>query len=222
MLPAIAQSLPLAIGVLLATMPVLVIPVMLLTRRDAPVLGAFLTGWFAGFLLVGGVSILLVDLASWLEGGMPAWIEALRIPLGLLLLGLALVQWHRRSKDGQSPAPPFWMGMIETLTTPRAAGLGFVTIAFNPKNVPLIMSGGLTIATATPLPHAQLAALIVFTLVASLGVLAPLLASLLLGKRAQAPLARFKGWVVHYNNHIVAFALLTLGVLLVSSGIARL
>mgnify|MGYP001241908415 CR=1 FL=1 len=86
----------------------------------------------------------------------------------------------------------------------------------------LVLSGAVTIATATLLPLAQLGALVVFTLVGSLGVAAPLLASLLLGERANAPLLRSKAWMMRNNATIMAVVLAVLGVVVTANGVAKL
>ena len=112
--------------------------------------------------------------------------------------------------------------MLDTLTPLRAAGLGFMLVAVNPKNMLLVLSGAVTIATATLLPLAQLGALVVFTLVGSLGVAAPLLASRLLGERATVPLQRSKAWMMQNNATIMAVVLLVLGVMVIANGVAKL
>ena len=222
MLPAIAQSLPIAVGVLVASAPVIAITLILVTRGDAKAVVSFLCGWVGGFLAVGGGVILMIDMVSVGSGATPAWVNFARIALGMLLLFLAWRQWQGRPRGGVMPAPPRWMSMLDTLTPLRAAGLGFMLVAVNPKNMLLVLSGAVTIATATLLPLAQLGALVVFTLVGSLGVAAPLLASLLLGERANAPLLRSKAWMMRNNATIMAVVLLVLGVVVTANGVAKL
>jgi hypothetical protein len=221
MLPAIVQSLPIAVGVLLASAPVIAITLILVTRGDAKAVLSFLSGWVCGFLVVGGFAILMVDLVSLESGTPPGWVNGLRILLGVLLLFLAWRQWQGRPRNGMAPAPPRWMERIDSLTPLRAAGLGFMLVAVNPKNMLLVLSGAVTIATATLVPLAQLGALLVFTAVGSLGVSAPLLASVLLGERANAPLLRFKAWMMHNNAIIMATVLLVLGVVVIANGVAK-
>ena len=221
MLTAIAQSLPIAIGVLLASAPVIAIPLILVTRGDSKALLSFLCGWVCGFLVVGGVVILMIDRISMESGTTPGWVNGVRILLGILLLFLSWRQWQGRPRHGAVPTPPRWMDMIDSLTPVRAAGLGFMLVAVNPKNMLLVLSGAVTIATATLVPFAQLVALLVFTVVGSLGVAAPLLVSLLLGERATAPLLRFKAWMMHNNAMIMTLVLLVLGVVVIANGVAK-
>lgn len=222
MLPAIAQSLPIAVGVLVASAPVIAITLILVTRGDQKAVASFLCGWVGGFLAVGGGVILMVDVVSVGSGTTPAWINFARILLGILLLFLAWRQWQGRPRGGVTPTPPRWMSMLDTLTPLRAAGLGFMLVAVNPKNMLLVLSGAVTIATATLLPLAQLGALVAFTLVGSVGVATPLLASRLLGERATAPLLRSKAWMMHNNAIIMAVVLLVLGVMVTANGVAKL
>lgn len=222
MLSAIAQSLPIAIGVLLASAPVIAITLILVTRGDSKALLSFLCGWVCGFLVVGGVVILLIDRIALEADAAPAWVNGIRILLGGLLLLLSWRQWQGRPRNGAAPAAPRWMSMIDTLTPVRAAGLGFALVTVNPKNLLLVLSGAVTIAAATPVPLVQLVALLVFTVVGSLGVSAPLLASLLLGERATVPLQRFKAWMMRNNASIMALVLLVLGVAVIANGVAKL
>ena len=222
MLPAIAQSLPIAIGVLLASAPVIAITLILVTRGDSKALLSFLCGWLCGFLVVGGVVILMVDTIAKESGATPAWVNGIRILLGSLLLFLSWRQWQGRPRNGAEPAAPRWMSMIDTLAPVRAAGLGFTLVTVNPKNMLLVLSGAVTIATATPVPLAQLVALLVFTVVGSLGVAAPLLVTLVWGERARLPLQQFKAWMMHNNAIIMALVLLVLGVAVIANGVAKL
>ena len=64
MFDAILQSLPIALGIVLATLPGLAIPLILMTRREIAVLLAFMAGYAGGFLVVGGVVISLADLIT--------------------------------------------------------------------------------------------------------------------------------------------------------------
>ena len=212
MLPALLQSLPIAIGILLSSLPLTMIPLMLRTRRDGRALGLFLAGWTLGFLLVGVAVLLLADSLSPAAEGPARWVNWVRVVLGLVLLWLAFKQWRGRPREGEAAVLPGWMSSIETMAPGRAAGLGLLLATLNPKYTVLIASGTLSIATATYQLGAQLGALLVFTAVASLGVFAPLLLSWLLGEKSVAPMERFKAWLVRYNAVILTVVLLVLGV----------
>src|SRR5690606_13675769 len=119
-------------------------------------LAAFLAGWGAGFLMLG--AIVLVG-AAWLPAATDdprPWLNRLRLALGLLLLALAWKYWRGRPRAGETPPVPGWIATLESLTLRRAAGLGFLMAAVNPKNALLVVAGAVTIAATTPLPGARI------------------------------------------------------------------
>lgn len=92
MLNAITESLPIALGILVATLPAVAIPLILLTRRETRILLGFLGGWVLGFVLLGGLVIVTADLMKPNPEGPPVWMVRLR-----LLLGVALFSSPRRN-----------------------------------------------------------------------------------------------------------------------------
>lgn len=215
MLKALIESLPIALGIVLATLPAVAIPLILLTRRETGVLLGFLSGWALGFMLLGSLVILTADLLAPNLEGSPVWIARLRLPLGLVLLGLSLKKWRSRPAPGADPELPRWLAAIETVRTPRALVLGFLLVVVNPKNAVLVSSGALAIASQTHLVIAQLGALLIFTVVASLGVTAPLIVWLLLGERAHGPLDRMKELLARHNSTVMTVVLAVLGVIVI-------
>ena len=188
MFDAILQSLPIALGIVLATLPGVAIPLILITRREVGILLAFMAGYASGFLVAGGVVISLADYATPNDVGPARWIVWLRILLGLTLLVLAWRKWQGRAAPGDAEDVPGWMKSIDTIHAWRAALLGFALVTLNPKNVVLVASGGLAIAQATPAPLAQVGALLVFTAVSGIGVAMPYLMWITMGEAAIAPL----------------------------------
>ena len=124
MLPALAQSLPIAIGILVSSLPLTMIPLILRTRSDGRALAMFLAGWTTGFLLVGVAVLLLADTLGPSPDGPSSWVNWVRVVLGLLLLWLAFKHWRGRPRNGEAAALPGWMSSMETMTPWRAAGLG--------------------------------------------------------------------------------------------------
>lgn len=222
MLDAIFESLPIALGIVLATLPAVAVPLILLTRREMGVLLGFLSGWVLGFMLLGSLVILMADLMPPNPVGSPVWVSRLRLPLGLVLLGLAFKKWRARPAPGTNPELPGWLAAIETVRTPRALVLGFLLVVVNPKNAVLVSSGALAIASHTYSLAAQFGALLVFTVIASLGVTAPLVLWLLMGERASGPLDRMKALIARHNSTFMALVLATLGLIVVVGALREL
>jgi hypothetical protein len=222
MYDAILQSLPIALGIVLATLPALAIPLILITRREIAVLLAFMVGYAGGFLVVGGVVIILADLVTPNDAGPARWIVWLRILLGLTLLMLAWRKWQGRAAPGDAEDLPGWMKSIDTIDAWRAALLGFALVALNPKNVVLIASGGLAIAQATPAPLAQVGALLVFTTVSGIGIAMPYMLWITMGEAAIAPLDRLKVVMARNDALIITAILAVLGLVVVVNALAYL
>lgn len=215
MFPAIAESLPIAFGIVLATLPLMAVPLTLVSRGAVGVLGGFMVGYVGGFVGLAGVVILSADLLAFASADAARWTVWLRLLLGVAMLGLAAHKWRGRPRRGEVPAPPGWVQVLDRLQSTGAAGLGFVLVVLNPKNALLVASGALAIAAATPVPAAQAVALLVFSAVSCLGVAAPLLLWLVLGDRVQPPLGRLRGLLVRYDALILTVVLAALGLVII-------
>ena len=215
MLDAFLKSLPIAAGTLVATLPLIGVSLLLVARPERGPYLAFLSGWIAGGMLTGSVAVLLSDLSTPGRQAPADWVVWLRLALGAVLIGLAVRKWLRRSKSGDKDDTPPWMQRFETMPGRRTFLLGAALVALNPKNAVLFASGALAIASATYDPAAQVLALAGFALVASLGVAAPLVLTILMGERAQAPLAVMKGLIARHSATILCVVLAALGLLVI-------
>jgi hypothetical protein len=216
---AIIESLPIAIGTVIATLPLLAVPLILLTRRDMSVLGAFMAGYAAGFLVLGGAVIAMADLFAPNPDGPLGWIVWARLLLGLGLVVLAMRKWQGRKGSDEVIAPPAWMQGIDTMNAVSALGLGFILVVLNPKNAVLVASGALAIAAATQVVPAQIGALVVFTAISGIGVATPWIMFMVLGERAIGPLDRLKTLMAKHNTAIMSAVLLVLGLVVMANAI---
>jgi threonine/homoserine/homoserine lactone efflux protein len=212
---AVLVALPLALALLLAALPVVLVPMALATKRPPGVARAFLGGWLMGVLLVGGVVIALIDVLV-LPSGNATWFAYAKIVIGLLLILLGLKRWSdRRESD---PEPPGWLAGVEVMSAGKAFGLGLLLATLNPKNVVIVVAAATAIGEATPVPAQQIVALLVFTVVGSLGVAAPVVATLALGDRADERLAAADTWMTRHSGTIVSIVLVVLGVVVAVNG----
>ncbi|MFE6967971.1 GAP family protein [Isoptericola sp. NPDC057653] len=220
---AIGQSLPVAVGVLISPLPIVAVVLMLVSERARANAGAFLVGWFVSVLVVVGLVAVLAGSAVPDDEGTPLWAALVKIVLGLLLLLVAVRQWRGRPREGVEPETPKWMAAIDGFTPGKALGLAVLLSAVNPKNLLLVVSGGAAIAAAAPGDtNAQVVAAVVFALVASLGVVTPLVIYLAMGDRAGAVLDGLKTWMVQNNAVIMAVLLLVIGAKMIGDGITAL
>ncbi|MEV7961019.1 GAP family protein [Oerskovia paurometabola] len=220
--PAVGQSLPIAVGVLISPMPIVAVVLMLVSRKAKANGFSFLLGWIVGIAALGSIVLLVAGAATPDASGPPAWASVVKIVLGVLLLLLAVSQWRGRPREGASPQQPRWMSAIDTFTPVKAFGLAVLLGAVNPKNLLLVVSGAAAIAAATPETSEQLGALAVFVVVASLGVAAPVAIYLAMGSRAATLLDGLKAWMIQNNAVIMAVLLLVLGAKMIGDGITAL
>lgn len=220
---AIGQSLPVAVGVLISPLPIVAVVLMLVSRRAKANAAAFLVGWFVAVLVVVALVAVLAGTSAPDDEGPPGWAGIVKIVLGVLLLLLAVKQWRGRPREGVEPETPKWMAAIDQFTPGKALGLAVLLSAVNPKNLLLVVSGGAAIATAAPGDtNAQVVAAVVFALIASAGVVTPLVIYLVMGERAAEVLDDLKTWMVHHNAVIMAVLLLVIGAKMLGDGISAL
>ena len=220
---AIGQSLPLAIGVALSPVPIIAVVLMLTTPRAKTNGPAFIVGWLLGLAVVGTIVLALAAPADASEAGVPAtWVGWLKIVLGLLLLVVALRQFRNRPREGEEAPLPKWMGALDGFKPLTAPGAGAGLAGANPKNLLLVIGGAAAIAQTGISGTEQAIAYVIFVLIGTIGVGAPVVIYLSVGPRAAATLGRIKDWMGHNNAVIMAVLCLVIGMKLVGDGISGL
>jgi hypothetical protein len=220
---AIGGVLPLAVGVALSPLPIIAVVLMLTTKKAGVNGPAFVLGWLAGLAVVGTIMLLISGGASASnEGGPATWVSWVKMILGLLLLAVALRQFRGRPKPGEDPALPSWMARIDSIRPPAAAGLAAVLAGVNPKNLLLAVSAAAGIAQTGISGGEQAVAYLVFAVLATLGVGAPVGIYLVMGERAAPLLAGLKDWMGRNNAVIMAVLCLVIGVKLIGDAISGL
>jgi threonine/homoserine/homoserine lactone efflux protein len=218
---AIGQVLPLAVGISLSPIPIIGVVVMLGTPRARSNSIGFLLGWIFGLAVTGAVVLLLSGGADASEGGTPAdWVNVLKLALGALLLGVAVKQWRARPRVGEEAALPGWMTTVDHFRAPRAAGLGVLLSAVNPKNLLLIVAAAAAISQAGLAAGDQAIALAVFVAIATLGPVVPVGIYLTMGERSKHLLEDLRAWLGHNNAAIMAVICLVIAAKLIGDGIS--
>lgn len=218
---AIGLSLPIAVGLALAAMPIVMLSVLLVSTRPVRVSYAFVGGWVCGLVAAGAVVLTVVDVIAFTTE--PTWwVGALKLTLGIALVVIAVRKWRARPRAEKDVTLPRWMATARTMTAGPALRLGFLLAAASPKNLALVAAGATVIADATPRVHEQVVALLVFAVVASLGVAAPVAVRIAFPDRAERVLGATGEWMTRHNAAIMAAVLLALGVVLIGNGAATL
>jgi Sap-like sulfolipid-1-addressing protein len=220
---AIGQLLPFAVGVAVSPMPIVAMVLMLITPRARENGVAFVLGWVAGIAVAGAILLALASPTDASSEGTPAhWVSWLKLVLGLLLVLVAVKEWRARPAPGAEVAMPKWMSAVDTITPTKAAGLAVVLGTINPKNLLLVVGGAAAVAQTGISTGDQVVAWSVFTLIATIGVAAPLFVYFAMGDRAGTILNELKDWMARNNTVIMGVLCLIIGVKLIGDAITGL
>ena len=219
----IGDILPFAIGLAIIPVPIIAVILVLFSARARTNGPAFLAGWVAGLAVVGTIVLVLSDAGDLHEQDGPSTAAGVvQLILGVLLLLVSLRQWRSRPKHGEEPEMPKWLAGVDGLSPVKAASLGLLLSAANPKNLLLVIAAAVTIGQAGLGTGQQVVALVVFVLIGSVTVALPVVYSRLGGEGAAAHLEEAKGWLAANNATVMFILFLVFGVVLIGKGIGVL
>jgi hypothetical protein len=221
--PAIADTLPLALGIALNP-PAIVVGILILRRTDALPRGiAFATGWLLGLTLLLVLSTLAVqDLVGDLRQSRSELFAIVWFGLGIVLIVAAVLALRRRRLPGEQPESPRWTRIIDQGSILRMFGLGLFLATVSLRNLVLLTAAAGLMGQAQ-LANIELAAMVaVVVCLSSLGILVPLVMHVMGGERADAALSRGGDWLIAHMGTITAIVLAVLGVKFLLEGIGGL
>lgn len=214
----IGGLLPLAVGVAVSPIPIIAAILMILSKNAGGAAKGFAVGWVAGILVVTGVMTLLAGMLGGTDREPSTGASVVKIILGVALVVLAVIQWQERSQT----EVPGWMKAIDTLTPVKALGLGALLSGVNPKNLLLCVSAGVAIGAGGLSAGGDLVAIVVFTLLASVTVLAVVIGYMLAADKLGPMLDSLREWLQLNNHAVMAIVLLIMGSVVVGKGIGGL
>lgn len=215
---AISSSLPMSVGVALSPIPVAAILIILMSARARTNAPAFLLGWMAGILTIGLVVSLMPGLLT--ARGEPTQLSGLtRVALGIALLLLAVRQWRQRPEPDAAVDVPPLLARLDSIGVMQSSITGFLLSAIHPKNLILDAAGAAAIDASMLDSATQYTALVIFTLIASVGIIIPIAAYFIAKRRIGTLLGRWKDWLIRNNIQVMIVLLLILGALLIARGL---
>jgi threonine/homoserine/homoserine lactone efflux protein len=218
---AIGESITFAIGVAISPVPIIAIVLMLLSKKSGANSVAFAFGWVIGVAGVTAVVIAAAGAVGTGSGGTPSHgVSIVKIVLGVLLLVVGLRDWLKRPKAGQQANLPKWLQAIESITPVKSGLLGVALSGLNPKNLLMMVGGGLAIANAPTSTGGKVVAAAVFVLLAISTVVLPVVLFRILGARGQTILESLNAWLQVNNAVVMAVLIVVIGVVLIGKGIA--
>lgn len=216
----IGELAALAIGIALSPVPVAGIFFLTLAPNGLCASIGFALGWVGGLAVAVAMFGALSTLVD--EWDSPAFdITAGAVPLvaGAMLVIAGIVQLWRRMRSSE-PAPlPRWIGVLERLTPARAAIVAASYSAFRPKGLALSIAAGVIIGRGHLGVIGSIVTAVIFAAVASLPILAPVVASAVGGSGIRRPLEQTRDWLAAHMSTITAVAMVVIGAALVVIGL---
>ncbi|MGO4193171.1 GAP family protein [Arthrobacter sp. YAF17] len=219
MLELIAELVPQAIGMAASPLPLIAVLLMILSPDGRGRSLGFALGRVLAVLVTVLAVAALSDFATQASGGTRLG-AVIRLVLGVTLIVLALSKLRSRPKGAAEPKTPGWMQALAGITPAKALRTGFLVTAINPKELIFGIAAGVVIGSASIPPGMAAAALLIYTALATVTVVVPVAAYLLLGAPVRRVLEPAKTWLVRYYNVIIAAVLAIIGAVMIGKGMA--
>ena len=212
----------LLLALALAVQPWSVLASVLLITSEGGVAKAmaYVAGWVLALTAVAVATVALYPAKPKVTSASP-WVSWLQIAAGLALGGWLLVRSRRPQARTADPpvtnAQPQWMLRLDSMSPAPALVLG----AFLPNYVIVVAAVGNVLQAGLPQARAILV-MILFIVVASAGVAAPLL--LLVIRRQEAPeiYRTWRLWLIAHGQALVRVVLAVVAVVLIAKGVVGL
>ena len=223
MIWAFSDTIWMAIGI--ALNPVAIIIGVLIENRDNPRRNgiAYLLGWLLGLAVLITVPTLILHDRFGLESGrrpdMIAHAAQFRGALGVLLLILAAAALIKGPIPGDQVADPRWARAIDGGSVWRMFGMGAFVSIVNLRNLVLLAAAISIISQAELDLVAMLIVLGLFIVMASIGVLFPLLVSFFGNDGQVRKLREGSTWLTRHMGMITGVIMGLFGVMLLTGSL---
>ncbi|WUJ70396.1 GAP family protein [Kribbella soli] len=221
MWPVIGAVLPQAMAIAMSPIPMICIVLVLLSDRPVRAGLCFAVGWVGALSIAVGLVAWLTDtVAEGHEESARDGVDVLQLAVGVLFGVLAVRYWRKRPEPGTTPPRPAIVDRMATLSAPGLLLAGAAAALANLKNLPLVLSAGSLLGGAGLGTSQAIAAVAIFVLAASLTVIGPLLAVVLVGPSQSArSLRSVETWLLANLNTITVVLLVVLSTVLVGKGL---
>lgn len=225
---ALGDALPFAVGLALSPFAIVTGIVLLLGVRGLAKTAVFGLGWFAAIALLTALASFLIEASSDAYADATATgVDIGQLVFAAVFFGLAALTWAKRPRpgddaagDGGASKESRLLTRLDSLSILGALGAGVLQGLVVIKNIPLAFSAGAVFGEAHLVGASAVAAVLIFSGVATLGVLVPLAVAVAGGRRVSATLARSRVWFEANMSPITLTVLLVLGTLFLGRGLA--
>jgi hypothetical protein len=218
---ALGDVFPVAIAAGLSPFAVVTVVVLLMGDNGRGKATLFACGWFMVILAIAAVAYLIVDATEEADASASAdGVDVVQLVLGLGFFGLAWLSWRKRPRQGEGGSATKMLDRVTRITPVGALGLGMLQGVVVVKNIPLALSGGARLGESVLRGGQAVIALLVFAVVASVGMIALILLSVIGGERFNGPIAAFREWLEANMAAITIVVAVMIGAVLLGRGVA--
>ena len=220
MVNPLGDVLPLAIGVMISPLSIIVVISMLSSKRAKSNSLIFLLGWILGLSVIIGVVLLITGMLDFSPRSEPSvGASIIKVLAGVLILYLAVRVWKVSITPGEQPPLLTRINAIDTYTSAKAFGLGLLLSAAYPKNLTLTLIAALNIAQAQVSGLLNTEVFAVFIIISSILVVIPVLTSFVLGDKAAQTLDSWKAWNIEHYTAVMLVVFLALAAMNLGKGL---
>ena len=206
--------LVLAIGGSVAP-PLLLLTILFLgSRRPLPNAGALALGYFATCAAIGVSGLILFGGA---ESAVSMVGRVISVTVGALLIVLGLRSLLKAPDPDASP--PGWMESIDSMSPPRAFGIGMALFPLQIKNLAIFVACLNLIIASSLSPEGSIAALVLVLLVFAIPVLVLIGLYAAVPRRAATMLGSLQTWMRKHNRAITVVICLVFGAFFLVRGL---
>lgn len=217
----IGDLLPLALVVTVSPINIVAAILLLFSKRPIANATTYLLGFVSGVAaMLSGITALADAIGLSPGSERSRGISFLLLALGLFLIIVGVRKLSRRPGAKENPDQPRWMKGIVQVGAGRSFVLGTSVGALNPKNIAVAFASAVVVATAQLPVGQQVGVIVIYTLIASIGVATPIVTALVLGDRSESVLSAWRQWLDRNNGTVMAVIYLFVGVILLGKGIA--
>jgi hypothetical protein len=213
---ALPGLIVLAIGGSVAP-PLLLLTILFLgSRRPLPNAGALALGYFATCAVIGVSGLVLFGGA---ESAVSTVGRVISVAVGALLVVLGL----RSLLNAPDPdaSPPGWMESINSMSPPKAFGVGMALFPIQIKNLAIFVACLNLIIASSLGPRGNIAALGLVVVVFAIPVLALIGLYATVPQRASAVLSSMRSWMGKHNRAITVVLCFVFGAFFLLRGLTE-
>ncbi|MGO2747620.1 GAP family protein [Microbacterium sp.] len=221
MLHLLAELFTIGIGVAISPLAIVAVILMATSGKGRSNGTAFIIGCYVFSVVFVSLCVLLGRSAGSedADSGAHVTVDVVEIVLGLLLVGLAVMQWRNRNHTGT----PKWMNALDGMSIWQAFIAGvLISGPLSPKDLPLLIAAGGRISQSTLLVNEIVIVILIFAFIGVLAVTVPWLISVVSPSKVEVRLSGARDWLVANHSVIMTILFIILGAKLIGSGVADL